>query len=594
MAQNNTQLILTDEHTSKTIYLENENSLYFATTNQPFTAVDSLKQLDFTLLQNGKIKTIEKGNYYWFRFTIHNHSQQNKWLLEQFDFHIGELLFLDPSLSDIKSEGYAIPFDQRVYQHKNPVFNLNLKSGETKTYYLRAHSNIIVKDEFRIRSVEFFTSYAIKEYLYLGVYYGILAIIVIYFFIVCLQLKDTLYLSFSFFIFTVINYSFTRDGLGYQLFWEKYPALNFYSYYFSPLLFLVAYTNYTNQFLKLKINHKTLWNTNWIAVIFYILCYILDLLVSTNNSAIYFLPLPIMVVYYSCVRILVKGDIVTKYFFVGSTLIIVGSTLFMLNSLKIIPNNIITVYGSNFGVMIDIFAMTIALNDRLRLIRKSKEELDHQLILQLQETTSLKDKVNRELEEKVEKRTHELNVKVEELDLLNQKLNEQAELISNMNSSLDLDNYQLKRKVKQATSSWMSKKEITFEEFKVMFPDDVSCIKHLAKTKWKKEYKCKKCGNTKYTEGKVFKAKRCTKCGYDETPTSNTIFSRTKIPIQKAFYLAYKIYHTNGKVKVSNLSKELDLNPSTAKYYKDRVLKKIPNIETISSDEFWKSAVHDI
>lgn len=585
-------LYLTKEKLHKTIKLEDGNYLYATTLNSFDTPLSQIKIDDFKAVKDMLLKKITHKKIYCFMFTMKNITHNDKWILEQFDFHVGRLKVLDKTNKVVLGEaGYNTLFKQRIYKHKNPVFNLNLKQGQTNTFYIIAETNINAKHEFRVRTIEHFASYAITEYYLLGIYYGILLIMLIYYLLIYIPLRESLYLYFSLFILTVTLYSFSHDGVAFQFFWPESPLINTYSYYLSPLGFLIAYTLYTHKFIELRKHHKKAWKINLVAVGSYCIIYLIDLLFNSSNGPIYFLPVPIAFVYYSCLRSTRQKTIMTKYFLIGSTFIMVGTTLFMFNSLNLLPNNIITVYGINLGVVLDVLIMAIALSDRLSIIRKSKEKADLQLIEQLKENALVKDMVNRELEEKVSKRTSELNNKVGELDVLNRKLNEQAETINNMNALLDLDNHKLKKKVIQTTQSWISKREITFEEFEIMFPTKESCINFLAEAKWKNGYSCKKCNNKKYLKGNVFKARRCTKCGYNETPTAHTIFNRTKIPLQKAFYMTYKIYHSGGKVKASDLAQELHLNLSTCKYFKDRVKAIIPKIDTLSDDDFWRKII---
>ncbi len=56
------------------------------------------------------------------------------------------------------------------------------------------------------------------------------------------------------------------------------------------------------------------------------------------------------------------------------------------------------------------------------------------------------------------------------------------------------------------------------------FNNDEACYRYIAGIKWDDtNYKCKKCGNTKYCKGKKPYSRRCIKCGFDESPKSGTI-----------------------------------------------------------------------
>ena len=84
-------------------------------------------------------------------------------------------------------------------------------------------------------------------------------------------------------------------------------------------------------------------------------------------------------------------------------------------------------------------------------------------------------------------------------------------------------------------------KELSRQEFRKRFGADEQCLAYLSGLKWSLGYSCFKCGNTKYSAGKNLFNRRCTKCGYEESPTSNTLFHKVKFGIANAFEMAYDI-----------------------------------------------------
>ena len=114
-------------------------------------------------------------------------------------------------------------------------------------------------------------------------------------------------------------------------------------------------------------------------------------------------------------------------------------------------------------------------------------------------------------------------------------------------------------------------KDLTFEEFKKIYPDEESCLKYLAEIKWSKSYTCKKCGNKNSSQGKTPFSKRCTKCGYDESVTSFTLFHNSKIPITTSFYLVYLVLaHKN--ISSHELSDKLGLRQKTCWAFKKKIV----------------------
>ncbi|MEI6866322.1 hypothetical protein [Flavicella sp.] len=60
-------------------------------------------------------------------------------------------------------------------------------------------------------------------------------------------------------------------------------------------------------------------------------------------------------------------------------------------------------------------------------------------------------------------------------------------------------------------------KELSRKEFHSKFGEESLCLSFLSWVKWEEGFSCFKC-KKEYN-------KRCSKCGYDKSPTANTIVS---------------------------------------------------------------------
>ena len=87
-------------------------------------------------------------------------------------------------------------------------------------------------------------------------------------------------------------------------------------------------------------------------------------------------------------------------------------------------------------------------------------------------------------------------------------------------------------------------------KFHNRFKDENDCLIYLSEIKWSSGYNCKRCGNDKFGNGKNPQNRRCTKCRYDESPTTGTMFEKIKFSLLIAFHIAFKI-STKKKVMSS-------------------------------------------
>ena len=134
-------------------------------------------------------------------------------------------------------------------------------------------------------------------------------------------------------------------------------------------------------------------------------------------------------------------------------------------------------------------------------------------------------------------------------------------------------------------------KSLSLFEFQKRFPDDQSCMEHLAKLKWSDGFVCEKCNHGKYCKGKLEQTRQCTSCGYQGTPTSGTMFHKVKFPLLKAFYILYFMSTNKKGISSTELSGKLNLRQKTCWLFRKKVVqamkssKQHPLAGTVEVDE---------
>ncbi len=113
-------------------------------------------------------------------------------------------------------------------------------------------------------------------------------------------------------------------------------------------------------------------------------------------------------------------------------------------------------------------------------------------------------------------------------------------------------------------------KKIENNSLVTCFPDEESCLKFLAEQKWKDGYLCKKCGNANYCKGKTAFARRCTRCKHEESAASHTVFHNCRIPLQKAFQIAFMVCD-NPEISTYKISDKVELRQMTCWKFKKKI-----------------------
>ena len=411
------------------------------------------------------------------------------------------------------------------------------------------------------------------EYWLLGILYGIFAFIIIVNLYLFFRLREKIHLYYLLCVLSEVWYCFGRDGLGFQFLWPSHPWVNYIAHRDVIQILFVAFTIlYAIHFLRLKNEQPFMYKVAIAGIaakgilfgIFWIYP-IHPFYVFTIDTLILCIP------FISGIICFQRGNKYARYYVIAFSFLFLSFFIIFIHELRIIPYTIFNWYIINFGMLFEVFFLAIALIDQIKILRAENDEAQHKIISQLKENEKLKDKVNRELEQKVTERTLELKAKNEELRSTNEQLNILKDQANQWNVKLDLDNWNLKKEISELANARVFLKGLKFEEFSNFFPDENSCLKYLVNLKWEKGYKCKKCGNENFAKDTRHFSRRCTKCNYIESPTSDTLFHALKFPITKAFYMVYLVNKDND-ITSDRLSQVLAMRRETCWSFKKKIL----------------------
>lgn len=110
-------------------------------------------------------------------------------------------------------------------------------------------------------------------------------------------------------------------------------------------------------------------------------------------------------------------------------------------------------------------------------------------------------------------------------------------------------------------------------QFQELFPDNDACYQYLLNLKWANGFECEKCGHRHYCKGKSPYSRQCTKCRYQASPTSGTLFHKLKFPLLKAFYIVYYMSTSKKGMASTELSRKLSLRQKTCWLFSQKVMK---------------------
>ncbi len=521
-------------------------------------------------------------NAYWIELDFCLENKDQKYLLEFYDQTIDslEIHLKHPNDSSFRQYrfGDQYPFDKRSFNHKN--FGLTL--GEHGQYigYVRITSREYADIRFAIRTIGRFVDYALSEYFLYGIFYGMILIISLYNISIYSAIREIKYLYYTFYILSVGLFAMCVDGIAFQLLWPGAPGWNqiahgvaLFSIIFWSIVFSKKFLNlkdrapWINRLLNVVLILRTL-------VFLYALAFDHTLLNARNIEII-----PLSLIFAGSIYSFYKNYKPARFFIVAYGFLFLGFIIKALLMMGVIPFRmvsysrglqIISYYSLHICFVFEMLFLSIALSDRVRILKQNRDRAYKRILAQQDEHIKYKDRLNSELEHRIAERTREIAEKNEQLQDYNELLTQQKKEISEINTLLDLDNWKLRNNLKSIQTERLLNRTLSFQEFCEIFPGREECLRFLSEHKWKTGFSCRKCSNTKFLDGTSLFSRRCTKCGYNETPTADSLFHALKFPLPKALYILYLTINEDTR-SVQHLSEEMDLRKNTVWSFKKKI-----------------------
>ncbi|MEH0158045.1 7TM diverse intracellular signaling domain-containing protein [Limibacter armeniacum] len=586
-------------HSIETIYLRDgleeqilnlSHIMHWKDTTQLMTFQDILKQQpEFLLAPKYNKDNFDINSALWLKIQLHiAEDSKRQWLIEFYDQSIDYIHAFIPQKSGEYKEitlGDSFDFTHRDVHHKNFIIPLDQQIDYEKPFYFQVKSNKVADLHLAFRSTNRLISYAVTEYLLLGLLYGAIIIMAVYNLLTWIAIREKKYPYYILHILAIGFFNLSEDGLGFHYLWFHEPAINVYAEHLSTFAVVISAIVFIRDFLDTS-NAFPIINRalQGIAIIHSIL-FVGSLFFGHQLYDSYLLSTTTILAMVLVSGIALKQQYKSaRFLMLACICLLTGASIKGMVAVGIIPFSIITHYSLRIGFGLEMLFLSFALSDRLKLLKEREQKAQQQIIEEQQEKKiaqqkiieeqhkrmELKEKINEELEIKVRERTKALQHSEEELRVANEALSIANGKLNKLNHVLDVDNYKLKTKVLKERENRFVNKLISFEEFSELFPDRLSCFRYIQDRKWKDGYSCRKCNNDKYFEGTKKFSRRCTKCGYNESITTGSVFQGIKFDIVKAFYLCYIFEHYPKKYTLQQLADMLDMRRNTVWSFKKK------------------------
>lgn len=350
---------------------------------------------------------------FWVRFSVKNEANPElKWLLVLDDARMSYIDFYIPSTDKsnfiVKTTGKAFSFKTRDIPHHSFVFSLPLAQKEETTFYFRFNSISTLYFPLAIWERESFFRAENKTLFIWGLQYGMLLIMVGYNFFIFISLRDKSY--FYYIIFVILGTA--SQGIR-QGFFEQYILTNYATKLLVPLNSIPALIiglQFGKTFLNLKNYFFNLYRIATGIQLFLLTLYLLLPIIPYVINKIYTLTVLLIIILLLTSGILVyqKGYQPARFFILA---MITPFVSFFVSNLSIFLKSSTEswIFDSQLtSIVFLVLLYSLALADRINLIKKEKTEALFLALEASQKNEQLIQEQNIILEKKVNERTQEL------------------------------------------------------------------------------------------------------------------------------------------------------------------------------------------
>jgi len=329
---------------------------------------------------------------YWARISMENHAGAARDLLLEVGFPLldnVEFYILEKGkktgfeLLKKETTGRDFPFTRRVIRHRNFVFSIHMPAGAVQTVYLRFKTADGMIFPMTLWTPPSFMKKTQREQFAFGIYYGIILIMILYNLFIFFSTRDRNYLYYVLYIFFFGMFQMAMNGLAVQYLWPEFPWWAIHANPFLIGMSILMSTFFTMHFLDTAyytpVADKLLKILMGLSGVLAVLALVISYSITIVAGQI--LPLAcILIAIPTAVIILKKGNRSARFYLIAWSTFLVGIILSTLRVMGIIPHNFLTEHGLQIGSGFEMVLLSLALADRINIMKKEKDDAQQELI----------------------------------------------------------------------------------------------------------------------------------------------------------------------------------------------------------------------
>lgn len=372
---------------------------------------------------------------YWFRFQMDNLSSKALTRLVELPIpFINDVQLFHYVQGELKTSyflGDEQPFAQRAVRHRNFVMPLELAPGLNQVY-IRLASSGTIEAPFRIWDPVQFHAESNDDNLAQGAVIGILLVMVVYNLFVYLSIRDINYIYYIGFVASYLFFHLTLTGYTFAYLWPNAVRWNSFAistFVASTTLFACLFTNSHLRLSRFSKPASYLMRVLTVGcAILLVMTFVLPYSLTIRLGAALIMPVSVISLVLGYWRWW-RGAKFARFYCLAWTAVLIGVSILDAGKQGWIPTNVWTENASQIGIVLQVVLLSFTLADRINhdrtlrinaqavaLKHERKARASGQALIKATEAT------NRELEQRVQSRTADLNSTLDQLKVANESL----------------------------------------------------------------------------------------------------------------------------------------------------------------------------
>jgi signal transduction histidine kinase len=277
--------------------------------------------------------------------------------------------------------GDSIPSSQDIIDHIDPAFRFPQEPG-LYTIVLRIKSSSSIQAPMKLYTPNSFTQKEGEEILITGIYAGILSIMALYNLFIFFASRSRAYLYYASFVLSFLLLQLSLSGHSYFYLWPAYPHLSDYMICQGGLAATIMMLFFAKDYLGVakrgRLRQRLVQGLQYGLIAMLAVTFMLPYVVAIKMMALGAL-LAVLVVLGIAIMQTFEGQREARFYVGAWALFITGCVIYLLKQLGLLPVNFVTAYAFKIGSVIEVSLLSLALADRLNVMRSQLRKANTEL-----------------------------------------------------------------------------------------------------------------------------------------------------------------------------------------------------------------------